>query len=107
KLVLADRTGRATDAVDRPRQPASAAPPPLAHVLAPLGAFVAGHVVVVTDRQVRGAAVVGALDPHRDVRAVVLGDVQPRDLQGDVQPGGGGRGGEGKRGQRGDQGGGC
>src|SRR5690606_12680168 len=33
KLVLADRTGRATDAVDRHRQPASAAPPPLTHVL--------------------------------------------------------------------------
>lgn len=80
KLVLAGRTRRAGQAVDRHRELAARAAPPLAHVLEPFGALVVLELEVVPDRDIADEALVGALEPHRNVRAVIFGDVQPRDF---------------------------
>src|ERR1700754_606696 len=84
QLVLSGGTRRSRDTIDRHRLLASAAPPPLAHVLQPLRALAIRLLHVVPDREIGRDAVVFALDPHGDVRSMVFGDLERGDLHGEV-----------------------
>src|SRR5690606_22614094 len=86
--VFAGGAGGAGDAVDRQVERAPRAAPPLAQVWQPLGAVAfLGVLVLVPDGEVGDGFVAGAFDPDRDVRAMVFGDLQLRDLDVDVELG--------------------
>src|SRR5688572_18628538 len=82
--VLTDRAGRAGQAVDGNLQITAAATPPLAQIRQPLG-VIATHLV--PDREVGRDVLIGALDPDRDVRAMVFGYRQLRDFHAEAEIG--------------------
>ena len=66
-LMRARRTRRAAQPVGRHRQFAASTPPPLPHVLQPLGSFVVLELGVVPDSEVDDFAAIGALQPEGDI----------------------------------------
>src|SRR5690606_15796471 len=78
--MLAHRACRAGDSVDRHRQLTAAAAPPLTQVLQPLRAVFFLRIGLIPDGQVRSDALIGILDPDRDIRTVIFGNVDSRNL---------------------------